>query len=530
MNLRLRYKASLSKKIIRLFVCFSFLTFLLFCTNTSSRYTGQVEDITKAEVAKWNIKVNNQVISSTGTVDCAITLVTDRPDGKIEPGSTGTFDIEIDPNETEVSVEYLLNFDNLPVGINAVSYEILEENSKEILVLGDIEGNISLDAARNALTSGEKVTLRVHWMMEDTAIDVNTLTDENKQYTIMVGVTAKQKIDNLGPILANLKIGDFVNYNPTPATYTMQAKYTGYSSDQTFETEDLGWRIFGIDYQTGNLELISAKETNNVANFVGGQGFNNGVYLLNEMCSNLYKNNNYHATSRSINLQDMTNRARTDTYWTNYTDFGREYTIDGIKSSSAIDKYKNKTIGYQYITYPKQWYYDYKDFTDMDTLKEKESMNRDLIEYEDTLGYDLESKQLTVRNSFWTATSAELKKVDGGFFETVSNSTRLHNWENVYFELIFHPKDAQPQFWFATRYAEVWNNGTALATRFGFHTVNGGNNQRGYFMYSAPWYWSEGVSANQCKVRPIINLNAKFLNINVDGKNGSTLEKAWELK
>ena len=90
--------------------------------------------------------------------------------------------------------------------------------------------------------------------------------------------------------------------------YTPEDEYTGRESSDTeqgkFETEGLGWRIWGID--DNNVYLISAKVTSAGLYLKGAQGYNNGVYILNEICKTCYTDSNYAGVEvRSMNAEDL---------------------------------------------------------------------------------------------------------------------------------------------------------------------------------------------------------------------------------
>ena len=109
-----------------------------------------------------------------------------------------------------------------------------------------------------------------------------------------------------------LEIGTTVNYNPT-GTYNWQAKY--YSSDESDSNVTLDsskseynintWKVFDINEETGEITLAPATATTGTVKLQGAQGYNNGVYLLNEACSYLYGNEEKGIKARSINIEDI---------------------------------------------------------------------------------------------------------------------------------------------------------------------------------------------------------------------------------
>ena len=104
------------------------------------------------------------------------------------------------------------------------------------------------------------------------------------------------------------KIGDYVNYKYDSAgSYTIAARYSGNSSDRAIpQTTGLKWRILNIDKQNSTLDLISDDATSGTYAFIGKiLGYNNGPYLMNELCKAQYSNKSLGVYARSINLLDM---------------------------------------------------------------------------------------------------------------------------------------------------------------------------------------------------------------------------------
>lgn len=104
------------------------------------------------------------------------------------------------------------------------------------------------------------------------------------------------------------KKGDYVNYKYDSAgSYTIAARYSGNSSDRAIpQTTGLKWRILNIDKQNSTLDLISDDATSGTYAFIGKiLGYNNGPYLMNELCKAQYSNKSLGVYARSINLLDM---------------------------------------------------------------------------------------------------------------------------------------------------------------------------------------------------------------------------------
>ena len=128
---------------------------------------------------------------------------------------------------------------------------------------------------------------------------MNALTEEMNN-----ALGEKPKVD-----LSKYKIGDYVNYTyDTASNYVLTSATSGSSSnpaDGIPQTTGLKWRILNIDEANGTVDLISENPTGTNVYFQGALGYNNGPYLMNEICKAQYSNKSLGVNARSINLLDM---------------------------------------------------------------------------------------------------------------------------------------------------------------------------------------------------------------------------------
>ena len=103
------------------------------------------------------------------------------------------------------------------------------------------------------------------------------------------------------------KVGEIVSYTPnTPSTgYDLSTAKSGYSSAQTIDGtyDPTTWKIMEVD-ESGNVTKLLGIGSKNVI-FYGSTGYNNGVYLLNDICKSRYGNASLGATARSLNIEDI---------------------------------------------------------------------------------------------------------------------------------------------------------------------------------------------------------------------------------
>lgn len=104
-----------------------------------------------------------------------------------------------------------------------------------------------------------------------------------------------------------LKIGDYVEYTPDEAgNYEIESQYSGYTSNQTISQEELKWRIMSIN-NDGTVDLVGNTPATQTFNLVGGLGYNNAVYFMNDICKKFYSNSSLGVEGRALNIDDIHN-------------------------------------------------------------------------------------------------------------------------------------------------------------------------------------------------------------------------------
>ena len=154
-----------------------------------------------------------------------------------------------------------------------------------------------------------------------------TGTVGGKAYSLEYTVTINQyKIDT------SKLIGKIVSYTPdTPSTgYDLSTAKSGWSKAQTIDGtyDPTTWRIMEVD-ENGNITKllgIGSKEVD----LYGARGYNNGVYLLNDICKSRYGNASLGATARNLNMEDIESRMNSK----------------GIAARNASKGYNNLSIQY----------------------------------------------------------------------------------------------------------------------------------------------------------------------------------------
>ena len=198
-----------------------------------------------------------------------------------------------------------------------------------------------------------------------------------------------------------MQVGDYVDYIPDSNTYDGDLTYSG-TDNPEFTTEELSWRV--LEIEDDKLVLISEYPTyENALTLYGADGYNNAVYLLNDLCKQLYSKQNI-ATARSIKIEDITKHAVNEN--TNYgvtdrpdytlfptiTRYEKNQNIDGSTGNLSVSEQDELCTGYDFPT---------SYIEDMNTVVSIGSVSS-FNDYDDTTGYSLYA-DLLIRGEYWIA-------------------------------------------------------------------------------------------------------------------------------
>ena len=148
---------------------------------------------------------------------------------------------------------------------------------------------------------------------------------------------------------AGIKVGDYINYTPDSAEAYASSKLAssitgssiaGSSSNSADLTQDtLTWQVLRI-YEDGSMDLIGSPTSKDVY-FQGALGYNNGVYVMNDICESLYSKKTKGITARSVNLEDMEK-------WLTDDVLNADGTVKTKGGKTARAEYKNSDSGTLY--------------------------------------------------------------------------------------------------------------------------------------------------------------------------------------
>lgn len=176
--------------------------------GTLAKYTSAVTGTGSAYAAKWEVafKADSNKTSATTerTTDFTLDALKDTrtsstdlvSDGKIAPGSTGSFAVEIDGKNTEVAYDYAITLNK--TGLNGIPIKFYSDSAMTTEITAAITGSVKpADATK-------KKTQVIYWKWDtpiangdtaDTTIgSKSTKTDRTAGFAIKLEAT--QKVSN----------------------------------------------------------------------------------------------------------------------------------------------------------------------------------------------------------------------------------------------------------------------------------------------------------------------------------------------
>ncbi len=152
--------------------------------------------------ANWNILINDTLLgegSSTFLVDkIKIDDNSFVKENKLAPGTSGYFDISIDPSSTDVSIRYDVSFDfsKVPQGIDIVS--IKETSGSSLIKTG--ENTYTNVITLNEIKENKKNNIRVNVVWNN--IEENSVEDS------MIGLIYNNKLDIPVTVMVTQYLGE----------------------------------------------------------------------------------------------------------------------------------------------------------------------------------------------------------------------------------------------------------------------------------------------------------------------------------
>ena len=272
--------------------------------------------------------------------------------------------------------------------------------------------------------------------------------------------------------------GDYVAYTPTGLeSYVVNGNYSGTGMNQTVTKEELNWRVLDKT-QEGKLRLISATPTETTVKLQGANGYNNAVYILDELCNTLYKGEN--ATAKSLKIEDIQNKMNLSVW--NY----------------------NNAASYGSTFNPSNKQYPLMFAQEMGQIVNGRSGSLDLSEQPSIMTGTGTASTWTVKYTYW-----------------YNQSMGASNYVDPMYHELFHTA-ATGTYWLSSRCVDANSYRAVFYVRGVTSSI-----VDAYFLFASR---GNGDSYTY-RVRPVVYLESNVeIDTSIAGKDGTSTDKAWVIK
>ena len=272
--------------------------------------------------------------------------------------------------------------------------------------------------------------------------------------------------------------GDYVAYKPTGLeSYIVNGNHSGTGMNQTVTKEKLNWRVLDKT-QDGKIRLISAKPTESTVKLQGANGYNNAVYLLDELCNTLYKGTN--ATAKSLKIEDIQNKMNLSVWnYNNYKNYGTTYNPSNKNYPLIFAQEMGQTVNGR-------------------------TGSLDLSEQISALTETGIASTWIVRKTYW-----------------VNASMTVNNYVKPVYHELFHTA-ATGNYWLSSRCVHA----DSFVGSYFVRSVSS-SDVDGFYLYSS----NNLRYSKTYRVRPVVSLESNVrIDTDVVGANGGSPDTAWIIK
>ena len=192
------------KKIYILLIGIIILLASVIIGNTVAKYVTSTSSNADINIARWQVLVNNEDVTSAATLNNIITPVfpgnNNIAEGVIAPSAEGYFDIVIDATNTDVSLRYEVttsaNEESIVQDLVLSGYSI--DNGERQEIVEDENGNFKIQGDIRYNSQDKDVTLRVYIKWNDDTETGATMSNADDTSTT-------QEEESVAKVNVNLK-------------------------------------------------------------------------------------------------------------------------------------------------------------------------------------------------------------------------------------------------------------------------------------------------------------------------------------
>ncbi len=173
------------KKII--IVCTLLICFIFLITRvTYSSYESNTAGSVNGNIAGWNIKVNDVIVSNEVDkevdIDDVVWNATHTRSGKLAPGSTGTFNIKLDFSGTDVAVRFDIEILDKTVDSNKILTLTAIDTADVTLTRTGVSTYTAVVDVDDIDTTIVNLALDLSWVNNDSVDDPVDTQFDNSQF------------------------------------------------------------------------------------------------------------------------------------------------------------------------------------------------------------------------------------------------------------------------------------------------------------------------------------------------------------
>lgn len=198
------------RKILFLLMTSVFILLIYKIIDIYAVFHSEIESNVALENGKWNITINGSDITTGTVTEFVINQITTTENdhvkpGNLAPGLSGSFEIEINPEDTNVSVRYDITLNQQELGDSNLKIRSIEEIEQNYKLIQTDEntytGVILLEEINQGIN--HRIRMEVEWADEEISNEADTTlgTDVTNKLQIPITVHAIQYLgEEITPI------------------------------------------------------------------------------------------------------------------------------------------------------------------------------------------------------------------------------------------------------------------------------------------------------------------------------------------
>ena len=317
----------------------------------------------------------------------------------------------------------------------------------------------------------------------------------------------QELISEIGKEMNSEYVGAYITgYTPTGGECTITGDQSGTGSDQEFNTEnetkdenELKWRIW--DYDGTTLRIILDRPTIQELKLKGANGYNNGVWAINEICRKCfgqYEEDNI-KMKEGIKVSNLKRSDIQKVSIYNYVNYNHKDNDpqEVTENTETIKFGEIKTGKYKY---PKIWGLNDRNWK---------------YEYNKKNGVSGGDEECLLWENEGTSDGTIDGTIEEALDEKFKQSYYLHNYKRDefkiqrYFDMIFttNDNDEFEKFWLGGRYTFLGKNLTSDYCAFGLNIVSVSSKEEPRISGSDMLFTSGNEGMSHHPVRPVVTIN-----------------------